>query len=224
MERDVPSMNPERSNATRVYLALKEAIVANRFAPGEALVEQKLADLYQVSRTPVREAIQRLAKDGLVEMVPRRGAVVARISLEDAIEIFRMREALEGMAARLAAPVMPEEEIDRLRRALEVATALPDGQRLQAMYEAGGLIHEAVLRASGSQRLRAAVNQLLDQITRLRVLAISAKGRIELSYEQHLAILAALDKRDPDVSELEMRRHLRSTLDTITQLITRGGH
>ena len=224
MQQKAPTTSPEHSNATRVYLALKEAIVTNRFAPGEGLAEQRLADLYQVSRTPVREAIQRLAKDGLVEMVPRRGAFVARISLEDAVEIFRMREALEGMAARIAAPVMPEGEIDRLRHTLELAAALPNGQRLQAMYEAGGLVHEAVLRASGSQRLRAAVNQLLDQITRLRVLAISAKGRIEQSYEQHLAILAALGERDPDGSEREMRAHLRSTLETITQLIMRGGY
>ncbi|MGE5618703.1 MAG: GntR family transcriptional regulator [Sphingomonadaceae bacterium] len=224
MNRSALKLDLDHSNGTKVYLALKQSIIANQFVPGEALVEQKLADLYQVSRTPVREALQRLAKDGLVEMVPRRGAFVARLSLEDAVEIFRMREALEGMAARLAASAMAESEIDRLERVLREAASSPAPERLRAMYEAGGTLHEAILQASGSPRMRAAVNQLLDQITRLRMVAIRASGRIEESFDQHLGIVEALRRRDPDGCEREMRSHLSSTLGTITRVIMGGGY
>lgn len=211
------------SSRQRAYEAIKEAILSNRFPPGESLAEQMLADLYQVSRTPVREALQRLSKDGLVEMIPRRGAFVARISLEDAVEIFHMREALEGMAARLAAPFMPDSVILQLDSTFEAAAAMDGPTRLQAMSEAGVSLHDAILLASRSERMRQAVTQLLDQITRLRQLAVTAPGRRELSFDQHRRIMDALRAHDPDEAERQMRIHLASTLETITGLIVVGG-
>ena len=216
--------DPDRSSGTKIYLALRSAIISNQFAPGDSLVEQKLADLYQVSRTPVREALQRLAKDGLVEMIPRRGAFVARFSLEDAVEIFRMREALEGMAARLAATAIPDTEIERLQQSLTDAASMPEGPRLRAMYDAGGPVHDAVLVYSRSPRMQEAVDSLVSQITRLRALAVTAPGRAEQSYHQHLAILAALRSRNQYRSEHTMREHIASTLETITQVIMGGAH
>ena len=210
------------SSRQRAYNAIKEAILSNQFPPGESLAEQMLADLYQVSRTPVREALQRLAKDGLVEMIPRCGAFVARISLEDAVEIFHMREALEGMAARLAAPHMPDPVIYQLESAFDAAAALVGSAKQQAMYEAGISLHDAILLAARSERMRQSVTQLLDQIIRLRGLAVMASGRRELSFEQHRIILDGLRRHDPDESERAMRLHLASTLDTITVLIVGG--
>jgi GntR family transcriptional regulator, rspAB operon transcriptional repressor len=211
------------SSRQRAYEAIKEAILSNQFPQGESLAEQMLADLYQVSRTPVREALQRLAKDGLVEMIPRHGAFVARISLEDAVEIFHMREALEGMAARLAAPFMPDSVILQLDSTFEAAAALDAPDRLQLMSEAGVSLHDAILLAARSDRMRQAVTQLLDQITRLRQLAVTAPGRRELSLDQHRRILDALRVHDPNEAERQMRQHLASTLETITGLIVVGG-
>ncbi len=222
MPSRVVLLDPDHSSGTKIYLTLRSAIISNQFSPGESLVEQKLADLYQVSRTPVREALQRLSKDGLVEMIPRRGAFVARFSLEDAVEIFRMREALEGMAARLAATSIPPAEIDRLLQSLTDAASMPESSRLRAMYDAGGPVHDAVLVYSRSPRMQEAVNSLVNQITRLRALAVTAPGRAEQSFQQHLAILAALRSRNQDRSEHTMREHIASTLETITQVIMGG--
>lgn len=209
-----------RNGERRAHLAIKKAIISNQFAPGEFLAAQKLADLYQVSRTPIREALQRLGQEGLVEIVPGRGVFVARISLEDAIEIFNMREALEGMAARCAALRMNTETLDQLERSLDESALLSGKERLLSMYAAGGAIHEAALIASGSRRLRETVIHLNDQITRLRILSTTADSRIEESCKEHYAILAALRKRDPDGSERAMRAHVASTFRTVLEIMT----
>ena len=116
-----------------------------------------------MSKTPVREALQVLAHNGLVEVVPRRGTFVARISLEDAVEVFRMREALEGMAARLAAPHIDDVRLDELEASLKRADSLSPPERADALYRAGGEVHDAILLACGSKRIRDADNAVLHE-------------------------------------------------------------
>jgi GntR family transcriptional regulator, rspAB operon transcriptional repressor len=189
----------------------------------EVLSEQVLAGQLGFSKTPVREALHRLAQEGLLRMLPRRGYLVPRITASDVQELFEVREALEGMAARLAAQRISELERDVIQDALAAASLASEDaespENLARMEFANGILHEGLLTAASNTRLLQAMAPLRSQVQRIQRLAVRAPGRIRRSHDEHIDVFAAVGRRDPDGAEHAMRAHIRSTgRDVLGQL------
>jgi DNA-binding GntR family transcriptional regulator len=198
------------------YERLKQMIVAGAIAPGEALVERTLATRLRVSRTPVRAALVRLEKEGLVRVVGGKGAFVAGFSVQDMIEIYQIREGLEPIAARLACAHMEPKELkffeDALKRCRAKPSTLEDDQ--DAWRALGRDFHNLFIRASNNQRLITALDALHDQIELFRGLGRSLNApRLTVdAVDEHLNILDALKARDAARAEKAVRLHVQNGL------------
>lgn len=200
------------TRANHVYGAIKEDIISLKLKPGSLIQEEALAQQYGVSRTPVREALRRLEQEGLVKTLPKKGTLVSQLSVNDILEIFQVRMALEPLAARLAANLMPRDETLRLR---DLHTPPPEAK--------GGFnmdhreLHRSIARHCGNERLGSILDSLFDETT--RILAMSAPEAAMRFYQRHLDIVDALEERDGTRAEQMMQEHLldfrRSLISTV---------
>ncbi len=190
-----------RTQANRVYAAIKADLLSLKLRPGSMIQEELLAQQLGVSRTPVREALHRLGQEGLVRTLPKKGTIVVDISLDDVREIFQVRLAVEPLAARLAAEAMPQEEVSRLR---QLHTS-PRGSTDDFPTDDREL-HRSVARHCGNQRLGSFLESLMDDTT--RILHMSNPDTLALGHQHHLQILQALERRDGATAEQVMREHI----------------
>ncbi len=192
------------------YDAIKEAILAFRLKPGKSLVESDLATQLNISKTPVRDALLRLEKEGLVVKVPYKGASVSEVNQQIMNEIFEIRAVLEGLAARLAAPRMGTAD-------LKIAASLID-QHEQALLrndtdEASRLnrqFHDLIVQQAPNQWLKQILGNLDEHLKRYRTLSNFQVGRLGKSIEEHRQIYKALCDRQAGQAESAMRAHLGS--------------
>ncbi|NLY89719.1 MAG: GntR family transcriptional regulator [Firmicutes bacterium] len=202
-----------------VFEALREAIITGQLPPGERLMEIQLAEELGVSRTPVREAIRKLELEGLVAMVPRKGAYVSGISLKDLIEVFEIRSALEGLAAALAAERITDEELDELERHLVKAAEVIERSDLSGMVEIDTKFHSLLYRASRNERLAHTINNLREQIQRFRQTSLSYPGRMKIALDEHKAIVEAISARNPELARELAQEHVENAENSIMQVI-----
>lgn len=193
--------------ASNAYQQMREAILQGEYEPGSPLFEVHLATKMGMSRTPVREALKVLARDGLVDVVPSRGYFVPRRSMDDLRELFELREALEGMAARYAAQRVTTAELAELE-ALCVRYA---GEQDWAQWaQVGTAFHNLLVRAARNDRLTAMLDSLKGQIVLSRRSALQADSqRRDAAIREHRAILDAVRSHDPDAAETAGREHVR---------------
>jgi DNA-binding GntR family transcriptional regulator len=196
----------------RVYTTIKEAILDLELMPGSPLVEDELARQLKTSKTPVRDALLALERDGLVTKIPYKGTYVSEISLKDATEIFELRAVLEGLAARLASRAFSPKELDQAEKLLEAADKARQHNDFDAASKYGADFHKTIHRCADNQRLIPILEKLDEQLRRLRRLSDQVQGRLEKSAYEHKLILAALRSGDPLQSEQAMRNHLESVL------------
>lgn len=198
-----------------VYRFLKGAILKRRLALGSKLDEVKLAEELGVSRTPVREAFQRLSAEGLIVLIPHRGAFVIQLTRRDLEELYEMREALEGQAARLAATRATPAMVVKLGEIIAAyRTAVLENWR-RSIILLDSRFHETVARASRNRRLMEAIRSLREQLRILRITSVAIPGRPGRSLEEMSALLEAIRGRDPDLAEERMRAHIRSVRDDV---------
>jgi DNA-binding GntR family transcriptional regulator len=198
-----------RDNA---YGAILAAILDGRLAPGENLREQRLAADLHVSRTPIREALHKLAEEGFVAYEPHRGARLLAPTPAMAREVFQIREGLEAIAAHEAASRISDETLAALRaRFDQLRPLIRAGDRT----DLGDSIHDAMFAACGNSRLLQLMNVLRGQIRWLQSVAVTIPARPARAFREHLAILTALDARDPEAAEAATRLHIRSTLNDL---------
>lgn len=207
--------------AVKVYEILKNRIVNQEILSGIKLQEEVLAEELGVSRTPVREALNRLAQEGLVEMVPRRGTFVVKPSLSDIKELLEVREVLEGMAARLVATKITDEILEEMKKYFEGREQQIRGGYLEEYSKADVNFHDLLLRACGNERLVRMMNNLYDYIQMLRLRTVILPGRAEKSLKEHLMIIDALEKRDPDLAEKKIREHIRNVKIDVLKALER---
>ncbi|MDB5519849.1 MAG: GntR family transcriptional regulator [Tardiphaga sp.] len=189
------------------YLRLKEAIRDGTFKVGDRLTELDLAARLKVSRTPVREAMHRLEADGLLCYEPRRGVTVARPDHQMIIELYVMREALEGTAAGLAAQHASAIEVAALAELIEGESAyLTDGAELSRINQR---IHRLVYFAAHNRYLLRSLSSVADTMTLLPTMLGNIE-RAKEAHEEHLGLLAAIRAKDPAAAETAARHHLRS--------------
>lgn len=195
----------------RAYADLKALIVGFDLQPGESLSEKALSQRLGLSRTPIREACQRLAREGLVRLVPGRGAFVAEISIPDVVELFQIREALEPFAARLAAGNPDPELIDGLIAELD-ATELGEPSDVEAYYDLSSRIDLAILKMAANSRLSRALDEVWTQVRRARRVASTNTSRLQGSADEHRAILQAIRARDEAGAYEAMANHVQRSL------------
>ena len=200
--------------ADQAYSIVKQRILLRQALPGTKLQEMDLAEELGVSRTPLREAIARLAKEGLVTVEPRRGAYVTLLTFEDVEEILEVREALECQAARAAARKASRDDIDGLRQLLlqrrEQIAGHPDAPEAPDFD-----FHDAIVRLSRNSRLVEQMNQIHNQLSILRLGSSFVKGRPDLALDEHSVVIDAIASGDPDCAEASMRAHLQKARHNI---------
>jgi DNA-binding GntR family transcriptional regulator len=199
----------------RAYAAIKEAILSLKLEPGMPVVEHDLAQQLGISKTPVRDALLELEHEGFVARIQFKGTYVTDVTMSDMAEIFQLRAVLEGLAARLAAPLLSAEELERIEAGLTAAeAALVEGD-LALCSEMGQCIHNTIIDKAGNQRLTSITHNLDDHVRRFRVLSDRISGRLSKSVKEHRRVQAALCQRDPVAAEQAMRDHLFSVLQDL---------
>jgi len=197
-----------RGRNTELKSRLEHEIISGDLKPGERLDEMTLASRFDVSRTPVREALLQLTSMGLVEMRPRRGAIVASIGLRDLLEMFEVMAELEGMCARLAARRASDEECAMMRRIhLESRSAVAGGD-YDAYYACNVRFHETLYTAGRNSYLAGQTMALRNRLAPYRRSQLHQHGRLSGSFGEHENILSAINRRDVDQVEILMKQHL----------------
>ena len=214
-EGDLLSLESYPNKTDRVYEILLDNITKRNFAPGSKLGEQYLADQLGVSKTPVREALSRLEREDLVNIYPNRGAFVVEINKEDIIEIYDLREVLEGLAARQTARKIDERGLDRVQKLIKsMEKSLKNGD-LEEYSSHDSQFHSLLARISGNTRLQKMVQNLRYQARILMSSSVQIPGRAEKSFKEHKRIYKALQEGDGPEAETAVREHTRSTKETV---------
>ncbi|MCC7321663.1 MAG: GntR family transcriptional regulator [Rubellimicrobium sp.] len=202
----------------RVYQSLKQSILDLTCRPGEMLKKGEICAILGVSRSPVSEALARLAAEGLVDVVPQAGSFVARLSMEEVREGAFLREALELAAVELVASTATEADLADLARILALQEECLARGDHAAFHEADAAFHERILTVTGFRRLVALSHTAWLHVNRARRLLLPEPGRIGRTIEEHRAILAALAAHDPEAAREATRLHLRKLLGRLEPL------
>jgi DNA-binding GntR family transcriptional regulator len=205
---DAPGTSPAHgATVAHIFERLRDDILARRLPPGARLVESDLTTRFMVSRGPVREALRRLAAEGLIEHVPHRGAVVRRLSPREIRELFQIRIELEALGARLAAEA--DDPDLRARFAVAIRPIFDDAPRRASGYLAENVaFHDAILTLGGNRQLRDLAIGLQLPLIMAQVDDVLTPKVLEASVREHRAIAAAILARDPRAAAAALRAHL----------------
>ena len=198
----------DRLPSAKIRDSLEQRIVEGELGNGKRLDETELSGFYGVSRTPVREALQRLAESGLAEHLPRRGTFVRSPSLSQLVEMFEVMAELECMAIRLAARRATADDIDALEKDNETCRAAVAADDTKKYYEVNARLHGRIYQMSGNSFLASEARRLHDRLRPFRRLQLRVRGRMEESMAEHDIILAALRDGDADRAMETMKKHI----------------
>lgn len=193
-----------------VFENLREAIINGQLRPGERLMEVQIAEELGVSRTPVREAIRKLELEGLVVMVPRKGAYVSNVSIKDISDVFQIRRALEGLAAELAAEKLTEEQLEELEQLLARTAETVNKLDVMTTVDIDTGFHQVIYEASRNEKLSSMLYHLREQIQRFRTQSLSRPGRLQQALMEHKAIMEALKEGDGELARRLVEEHIES--------------
>jgi DNA-binding GntR family transcriptional regulator len=196
----------------RVYQTLRQAILSLAYRPGEILRKPEICEELGVSRSPVSDAVARLAAEGLVDVVPQAGTFVARFSMEEIREGAFLREAIELAAVERVAESVTEDQLVLLRRSLTVQAALLADGDIPGFYAEDSAMHELMLSFTGFRRLAQVSDTAWLHVNRARQLVLPVPGRVAATLEEHRAIVAAVEARDPAAARAAVRLHLSQLL------------
>ena len=192
-----------------VFENLREAILEGKLEPGQRLMEVQLAEQLGVSRTPVREAIRKLELEGLVVMLPRKGAYVADVSLKDIIDVLEIRSTLEGLAAYLAADRITEEGVERLKAIAEdFKQSIERKDDIETLLKKDVEFHECIFNATNNTKLSQIINTLWEQVHRFRTTYISDFDTSTHLVEEHNNILDAIISGDNELAKKYAINHI----------------
>jgi DNA-binding GntR family transcriptional regulator len=192
----------------RAYQSLREAVLGFVFRPGEPLRKGELCDLLGVSRSPVSEALARLASEGLVDVIPQAGTFVSLLSMADIREGAFLRQAIELAAVEFLAPMIGPPQVLALRRSLRVQEVLVGDGDVTGFYEQDRQMHDLILSFTGFRKLAQVAESAWANVDRARRLTLPVAGRIEATLSEHAAIVDALAANDPGAAREAMRHHL----------------
>ena len=183
-----------------VYEELKRQIMIGEIPPGTRMMEVELAEDMGVSRTPIREAIRKLEKEGLVSIEPRRGAYASDISIKDMVDVLEVREFLEGMAAGLAAKKINDEEIETLKKATATYKKAVENGHTEEIIKEDELFHKLIVDCSGNKTLIQMINQVQELALRFRYIYYEDFSRYRNMPYEHQEILDAILSGDTEAA------------------------
>lgn len=209
----------------KVYETIRDAIISGKFSPGTKLTVDDLSKELNVSRTPVKEALVRLEREGLVENIPRRGMYVAKISIEDALEIYELREVLEGFAVRKASENIDKESLKLLKEILSKGEKYIRNGNFKDYSNIDEQFHKILWNLSGNKRLFRILENIRSIIRLLMTSSVNIPGRASASLLEHRKILSAIEKNNPELAESYMKEHIKNVKEIVikTYLEKRGG-
>ena len=205
------------SASRRVYNQLRQRIITMTMLPGDRVTERLIAEELGISRTPVHEAVQRLAEEGLIEIIPRSGTFVARIPLDVLEEAMLVRTALELAIIVKAAERATPPGVERLRRILETQTACIQVNDKKGFHQTDEEFHAALVDLSGFTGIWPMILQAKTQIDRYRQLTLPVQGRMHGVLEEHQQVFAAIAAGDPIMAQQAMRDHLDHVLPLLEE-------
>lgn len=214
------ALKPLRDNASLDKLAyerIKDAILSFDFMPNQVLVEGELASQLKISKTPVRDALMRLEKEGLVIRIPFKGTYVSDISNQDMADTYEIRIALEGLAIRLATEFITEDDLQHLEKLMERHTEALEQRNVPKAMQINGEFHGTIINRCKNQRLVENLILLDDHLKRYRLLSIAQGLRLEKSVPEHRHIYEALNERNAQKAEAAMKEHLKSAMQDLYQ-------
>jgi len=189
----------------KILETIRDAILKGTLKPGERVSEPDLAERFGISRTPIREAFRQLESEGYLQVIPRKGAVVASLSERDVEEFYAIKIILEGFAARMAAEKLSEKDIERLEAINEKLKQLAQDGDIKTFFRVHNEFHEVFIKAAGNERLYELINQLVMKFKRLRLASLSQPGRMEISVEEHRNMIMAFKSHDGDKADSLVR-------------------
>lgn len=192
----------------RAYTAIKTAIFENRFAADQMLREEELAQWLGISRTPLREALSALDREGLIKIVPHRGAFIRDITHEEILPIFDVREVLEGLAARLATPHIPTADLESLYEKTR-GCIIEGSVDVEKLTEVDVQLHRLLFEYSGNETLQRFQKDISDRVQRFRIRSQVVIDRLPKSIDEHLRIIESILERNPEKAEFLIKRHIR---------------
>ena len=203
-----------------VFNTLRQAILKGELEPGERLMEIQLADRLGVSRTPIREAIRKLELEGLVIMVPRKGAEVARITEKDLNDVLEVRCALEELAVELACKKITKAQADELEATLATFKVAIHGKNLTEMAEMDEKFHMVIYEATGNTRLIQTLNNLREQMYRYRVEYLKDKDVFGKLVVEHESIAKNILESNIELAKNNVKDHIYNQAMTIGKIIS----
>lgn len=208
-----------KSLRDKAYQSIKNGIITFQYQPGAALLEEQLSKELGISRTPIREALKELQYNGLVRIIPSKGAFVADLSVQDVHEVFFLRQVLEVAALRVTIQNYREEDIKPLKDLFSIVLDRKLNQNdYEALFHSDVSLHNFIVKNAGNRRLTEFFNILDDQIERIRRASARMPGRLEVSVREHRAILNAIIKRDIENAEKLLIAHLENVKNTALAL------
>ncbi|NRY63171.1 GntR family transcriptional regulator [Clostridium beijerinckii] len=198
---------------------LRKAIMNGSFQSGDRLVETSIAEGMGVSRTPVREAFRQLEIEGLAENVPRKGTIVKGISKRDILEIYEIREVLEGLAFRLACANISKERILELREMLQKMEESINNNDIKEYWRLHSEFHGSIMYLSNNQRLIDQMKQIYEYLSKLRNFTLVMNKRRSIAMKEHKALIEAFEKKDEILAEQIGREHTLNAKKFLTKEI-----
>ena len=206
--------------SAKIRDSLEQRIIEGELGIGKRLDEAELSTHYGVSRTPVREALQRLAESGLAEHLPRRGTFVSTPSLSELVEMFEVMAELECMAVRLATRRATSADIDALTESNEACRAAFEAGDTKGYYELNAALHRQIYKMSGNSFLTAEAQRLHDRLRPYRRLQLRVRGRMGESMNEHDIILAAMRDGNAQQAVVTMRKHITILGERFNDLVS----
>ena len=198
--------------SSRVYHSMKDAILSLAYQPGQIMRKGDICEQLDISRSPVSEAVTRLAAEGLVDVIPQAGTFVTRFSMAEIREGAFLREALEIAAVELVAKTITDDQVKLLQRNLWVQQALVDDLDVQGFYQFDSEMHNLILGFTNYRRLAAMAETSWLQVNRARQLVLPNPDRVADTLAEHRAIVSALQARDPKAARKATKKHLGQLL------------
>ena len=208
----------DKSLRGRVFQQIRENILSGKYKDGMELREIALGEELGVSRTPVREALRQLELEGLVKIVPNKGAYVTSINAKDIKDIYKMRSMLEGLCARWATEHITDEQIDELEEVILLSEFhLKRGKegQTQQVTELDGKFHEILYDASNSRILKHVLSDFHKYVRMVRKASVADPARAEKSIEEHKDILHAIKNRDANAAEILANAHMMNVMKNL---------
>ena len=222
VQSTLPVLRPldafEGTLAQRTYQSLREAILSLALRPGAALKKPEICDALGVSRSPVSEAMARLSGEGLVDIAPQAGTFVARLSMAEIREGAFLREAIELAAIERVAGTITEDQLVLLRRGLRIQQAHFEDGDFAGFYAQDAEMHHQLLSFTEFRNLATVADTAWVHVNRARRLILPLPGRVAETLEEHRAIVASLEARDPVAARDAMRHHLRQLMTFLAPL------